>query len=126
MMKSTKRNNLRCSFYFYLTGISLITRAGFPARTTLSPKDLVIAAPCSSNNISCPVSPRKDNNTTFSPEIVSDSNRFAVFNPKLRSCVSSGWRGVKIRQLANHGIVPDANRTNIQHGQVPIRIKIFP
>ena len=29
-------------FYFYFTGISLITRAGLPARTTLSPKDLVI------------------------------------------------------------------------------------
>ena len=31
-------------FYFYLTGISLITRAELPARTTLSPKDLVITA----------------------------------------------------------------------------------
>ena len=29
-------------FYFYFTGISLLTHAGLPARTTLSPKDLVI------------------------------------------------------------------------------------
>ena len=29
-------------FYFYFTGISLLTHAGLSARTTLSPKDLVI------------------------------------------------------------------------------------
>ena len=31
-------------FYFYFTGISLITRAGLPDKTTLSSKDSVITA----------------------------------------------------------------------------------
>lgn len=31
--------------FSFLTGISLMTRAGFPARTTLSPKDLLTTAP---------------------------------------------------------------------------------
>ena len=44
-------------FYFYLTGISLITRAGLPARTTLSPKDLVITAPAPATTLFPSVTP---------------------------------------------------------------------
>ena len=57
-------------FYFYLTGISLITYAGLPARTTLSPKDLVITAQYHS---------RKDNDTTSRPEIFTDGIELSVF-----------------------------------------------
>ena len=62
-------------FYFYFIGISLITRAGLPARTTLSPKDLVITAPAPATTLFS-----KDNDTTSSPEIVSDSDGLAVFD----------------------------------------------
>ena len=63
-------------FYFYFTGISLITRAGLPPNTTLSPKDLVITAPAPATKCNS----RQDNDATTSPEIVSDCDRLTVLD----------------------------------------------
>ena len=67
-------------FYFYLTGISLITRAGLPPKTTLSPKDLVVTAPAPGHYVIAQCHSRKDNDATSSPEIITDGDGLAVFD----------------------------------------------
>ena len=58
MMKTYKKETTSAvPFYFYFTDISLITRAGLPARTTLSPKDLVITAPAPATTLLPSVTP---------------------------------------------------------------------
>lgn len=55
--KDKKETTPAVLFYFYFTGISLITRAGLPPNTTLSPKDLVITAPAPATTLFPSVTP---------------------------------------------------------------------
>ena len=45
--------------------------------------------------------------------------------PELRSVDQADARRQKLTIRANHGIVTNRDRTDIQHGQIPVRVKIF-
>ena len=95
-MKPTKKETTPAvHFYFYFTGISLITRAGLPARTTLSPKDLVITAPAPATTLLPSVTPGR----TMTPPPAQKLSPIVIglpySTPELRSCGSNGWRGAR-------------------------------
>ena len=79
-IKIIKKEQPKLFFFSFLYWDFLITRAGLPARTTLSPKDLVITAPAPATTL-LPSVTRKDNDATSSPEIVTDGDGLAVFDP---------------------------------------------
>ena len=81
--------------YFYFTGISLITRAGLPARTTLSPKDLVITAPAPATTLLPSVTPGRTMTPPPAQKLSPMVMGLPYSTPELRSCGSSGWSGVK-------------------------------
>ena len=82
-------------FYFYFTDISLITRAGLPTRTTLSPKDLVITDPAPATTLFPSVTPGR----TMTPPPAQKLSPIVIglpySTPELRSCGSNGWRGAR-------------------------------
>ena len=65
------------------TSISLMILAGLPARTTLSPKDLVTTAPAPTTTLSPKVTPGRMISSTTRPEVI--SNRYWAHIPL--SCI---------------------------------------
>ena len=112
--------------FSFLTGISLMTRAGFPARTTLSPKDLVTTAPAPATTLSPSVTPGR----MVTPPPAQKLSPIVIGAPVLETRIALVWiqwvqGGQELAVRTNHGILSDRNGTYIQHGQIVIGIEIF-
>ena len=107
------------SFSFW-TGISLMTRAGFPARTTLSPKDLVTTAPAPATTLSPSVTPGRmvtpPPAQKLSPIVIGALTR----DQNCARLDPVDARASKLAIRTNHGILSDRNGTYIQHGQIVV------